>query len=752
MNMKMKLRVFSWLAVLTLMVGCQNEAGMKVTQSNCSFLASIESAVNGSRTAVDDEGNVTWIETDAIGVFGSVTNNAEFTSTGNGTSVLFEGNLSVEGEEVRCVYYPYDETASLEGSKLTFSLPAEYTYTGASHAPMLGVKNDDNGYNFKHLCGLMRVSIVGVPVGTSTFTLVSEGENAPAIAGTAIVNDINATDATLELNGNMSNRITVTIKAEEMTNATLYLPLPVGTYSKLSVTYKDETAEYFNKSTSNVIMKRGMLLDMPVVATIEKYLDEIDNHVSTLDLENYDYEGLKAYLTTWLGQQDFVANCNNISNDCYEEIEITTLGGLKGCIILSKSEEESEDVYSRSAEENKTEAFNVAKESGESFFETTYVKAYSFALMWGDKQEEGFDEAINLSPVNLQKTRLEDKVNAIPELLSQNYRNNSVILMTGTHGYHRGDQGGCFLVRWEDNYSYVRKNHIEKLALWYDFGEKGNGYDKWWITGEFKYFLIKPRFFYDNDIFKFKPLVYASYCYSSRTWQGYSLYNLESNFLGYFGMSYKNSNKKDIFNFFYNLFNGVTVENAYKLAHSESENGSFYYNGKILDQRYFSIDTRLFKVVDGYMDVGAQILGWDKLKGIIDTEWKEGKDPVYKTNQLKYMVYYSNSPFESPTEAGVYSKQIGFYKVDFQKGIVWEHYQPVRDDILQSQCRIKVHNYFTLGFEYTDPEGKRKIYYGDIKTGAGASASASRDINENDSSFMSFDAESLKTFKEQMIP
>ena len=89
---------------------------------------------------------------------------------------------------------------------------------------------------------------------------------------------------------------------------------------------------------------------------------------------------------------------------------------------MEKVEPETEEVKEDTAEENKTEAFNVAKESGESFFETTYVKAYSFALMWGDKQEEGFDEAINLSPVNLQKTRLEDKVNAIPELLSQNYR------------------------------------------------------------------------------------------------------------------------------------------------------------------------------------------------------------------------------------------------------------------------------------------------------------------------------------------
>ena len=283
----MKLRFLSLMIILGLLVGCQNESDVKVSQGNCSILASIESAVDESRTAVDDAGNVTWIKTDAIGVFGSVTKNAQFTSTGDGASVTFEGSLSVEGEEIACVYYPYDETASLQANQLTFTLPAEYTYTGASCAPMLGVKNGNDGYNFKHLCGLMRVSITGVPVGTSTFTLISEGENAPGIAGTAVVNDIHASDATLELNGNLSNQITVTIQSDEMTNATLYLPLPVGTYSKLSVTYQDETAVYFKKSTSNVEIKRGMLLDMPVVASIDGYLEHINTYISSLEFINF---------------------------------------------------------------------------------------------------------------------------------------------------------------------------------------------------------------------------------------------------------------------------------------------------------------------------------------------------------------------------------------------------------------------------------------------------------------------------------
>ena len=753
----MKLRFLSLMIILSLLVGCQNESDVKVSQGNCSILASIESAVDESRTAVDDAGNVTWIKTDAIGVFGSVTKNAKFTSTADGASVTFEGSLSVEGEEIACVYYPYDETASLQADQLTFTLPAEYTYTGASCAPMLGVKNENDGYKFKHLCGLMRVSIIGVPVGTSTFTLVSEGDNAPSIAGTAVVNDIHATDATLELNGNLSHQITVTITSDEMTNATLYLPLPVGTYSKLSVTFKDETTEYFKKSTSNVTINRGTLLDMPIVATVKKYLDEINNHVATLDLESYDYEGFKSYLNTWLGQQEFVADCSNISYENYEEIEFTTQGGIKGSIILTKSEEEVESAETRSAvpfgRSDKKEAFDlgISKEiflSGQDLFTNTHVKAYTFTDLRGfDFQESDFDKAIRLSPINLYKTKLNDYKNAVSELLTQNY--NSVVLMTGTHGLKQGVYGGCFLIHFDGNFEYIKKNHSEKFALWYHIDG-----DKSFIEvlmdmitkGANIYMAIKPRFFYDNNIFKHNPLVYGSYCYSARTWQGYSLFNLESNFLGYNGDALKYSNAGDIYNFFYNLFNGVTVENAYKKAHSVSENEFFFYNSKIPNQRYFSVLSWISWVDGCNALVHGYISGWDKLQGRLS--YNGG---YYKSDVLTYKIYHSAKPFNSPLDEGVISQTVGFGQVN-NENIVVGHYMPLQSpytNTLHTQCLIKSTDivghkcYYTAGFEYTDADGNTKIYYGNIDSYV-TNGGRSRSVVSEDPIFVDIDVESLK--------
>ena len=716
----MKLRFLSLCITLSLLVGCQNETDVKVPQINHSIWASIESSVNESRTAVDNAGNVTWIKSDAIGVFGVVTQNAKFTSTADGGAVTFEGSLTEEGEEIKCVYYPYDETATFDANQLTFTLPTQYTYTGASSAPMLGVKSGDNGYNFKHLCGLMRVSIIGVPVGTSTFTLTSEGENAASIAGTAVVDDVNALDATLALNGNLSNQITVTIEADEMTNAVLYLPLPVGTYSKLSVIYKDETAEYFKKSTSNVTINRGTLLDMPIVATTEKYLDEIDSHVATLDLQSYDYEGFKAYLTTWLGQQEFVADCKNISHDGYEEIEFTTLGGLKSSIILTKSEEEVEPADARSVvpygDSDKIQAFNVANVSGESIFESTNVKAYTFCKMYVDYQEQMFNEMILSTPVALKSFRLESKSNAIYELLNDKNKY-SVVLFTGTHGVYDGflthTPTGAFWVYWSGNHEFINKEHIGKLALWYDLSKEET---KWNTEG--KYFVILPRFFSDNYVFQNVSLLHASYCYSTGSWKGFNLFYLPLNFLGYKGSNGMMSNSTNICSFYTYLFNGYTVANAHTKTNEDKVFGSedLIFNENKPNQRYFSINS-YYSTVDGcYALVHGKIFGWSNLKGRM-----QYNGSYYKSDVLKYKVYHSDKPFESPLDDGVISQTIGFGKIS-PTGIVTGHYQPdaKNANTLQLQCLIKTTNvsgkkcYFAIGFEYTDDYGNVKIYYGNI--------------------------------------
>lgn len=258
------------LSALAMLTGCSNEEnfGLKPTDGNRSLTATIEQN-DLSRTAVSEEGQVTWTETDAIGVFGTASQNIRFTyqsSTDNGNSATFRGDFPEE-ETMEQAYYPYQEDATLSGNALTLHLPSEYTYTGNSNAPMLGVKNNDGTFTFKHLCGLMQVKLTSIPSKSAQFVITSEGET---IAGTAVVDNIDASNATLHIKENeqASNTIIYHINSTDFTEEelTFHIPLPVGEYEKLTVMLKDESNNIlFQKSISNATIKRAVILSMPIL-------------------------------------------------------------------------------------------------------------------------------------------------------------------------------------------------------------------------------------------------------------------------------------------------------------------------------------------------------------------------------------------------------------------------------------------------------------------------------------------------------
>lgn len=261
------------LSALAMLTGCSNEEnfGLKPTDGNRSLTATIEQN-DLSRTAVSEEGQVTWTETDAIGVFGTASQNIRFTyqsSTDNGNSATFRGDFPEE-ETMEQAYYPYQEDATLSGNALTLNLPSEYTYTGNSNAPMLGVKNNDGTFTFKHLTGLLRITINNVPEEADRFVITSSGEtNAPDIAGQATITDINAEDATLSITANGSKSITYNLGTltEETGFRTFFIPLPVGEYPQLSVALyaKDSTDPYFTKTISDITVRRAVMIDMPIL-------------------------------------------------------------------------------------------------------------------------------------------------------------------------------------------------------------------------------------------------------------------------------------------------------------------------------------------------------------------------------------------------------------------------------------------------------------------------------------------------------
>lgn len=683
--------------MLLLLVACQNEdeGASRVTIQSHSIKSVIENnyrSTDESRTSVDEEGHVSWIESDRLGVFGTITLNACFTSSGTGTEVDFTGELSEGDKEIVCVYYPYDEDATFDNNSLTFTLPDGYTYTGNSHAPMLGVEQEDGSYLFKHLCGLMRVTVKGVPEGTSTFKVTSVGENALGIAGKARVADITSTDAVLSLEDEVSKTVTVTLEAEEIMDATFYIPLPIGTYSQLAVTYSDDSKEYFTKTTSNVTIERGMLLDMPVLtaldddAVVDDYLDKIDVYIQTIAEESYS--SIKEKLVQWLNEQDYVEKLELMESQNQDEYGITFTNGKEcniGFIYGDYSGEES-----RSTDAGIKE-FYVPFEEGERILENRKVKSFSFLYVFDhyyEESEKTLKKMVDESPVELEwQTPLQNRDNAVAEL--ENCNQVGVVLFTDTHGAG----GGSFRVS-NENLSYLKGLNLsynKSRLYWKEFKN----------YKVFPCLALKPYFFHDKNLLQGISILYGSYCWSNGQYKidnfDYSLYRLNSTrpvgertaYLGYSTSCHSSLNYKNVGYFFEALLNGNTVENAYEHEQelqqtyydeeANCEAGDLKYNNVNSNLRYFSISTN--EIAENNTLTGT-INGYKNLK-----------------ESIKYYIYYQEG-----TEEFTPDKVTDKYKREIKPNDSGAIEYAFTD--LESG---KTYTY-AIGFEYNS-----KYYYGDLK-------------------------------------
>jgi len=226
------------------------------------LIASFEDAQDiTTRTAVNKKSEVVWIKDDAFGVaYTSSTQNsptwAKFTTTSEkkATSAAFTG--SFDGTNVSATYavYPYQESMTLSGTTLTMTLPSEIQASELSNGPMVATASDlSAALSFKHLAAMLRLTINMIPSGTTKLVVTAD----KAIAGTATAN-LSASEATLSITSG-SNSVTVTNL--ESKPQTLYIPIPVGTYSTLKVELqKTDGTVTSTKSWSSVTFNRAGML------------------------------------------------------------------------------------------------------------------------------------------------------------------------------------------------------------------------------------------------------------------------------------------------------------------------------------------------------------------------------------------------------------------------------------------------------------------------------------------------------------
>lgn len=249
----MKTKFYLTMAIATLLMSnCSQEEVLNQVQGGTNTLtATIEGA---SRSAVTDAGVFSWTSGDKISVY----NGVDFTTFTLSSGNAFTSDKTITPSGV-AIYPAGNHTYDGTTTKVNINMATSYSY-GSTNAPMVAEVTNTT-LAFKHVGGLMRFIVKGMPDTANSFTFTAN----TGITGKFEVSNDVITAAT----PSESNK-TVTINfTEEQYNAesmTFYIPLPTGTYEGYTVSIGDGQQVVSNVSDANTVkntISRGTLLLMP---------------------------------------------------------------------------------------------------------------------------------------------------------------------------------------------------------------------------------------------------------------------------------------------------------------------------------------------------------------------------------------------------------------------------------------------------------------------------------------------------------
>ncbi len=248
-------------AMLLIAVSCEKEAINSSDKGNesASGVKMITEIVSGSRGDVTKAtiGNTTptfaWTAGDnvAVHVSNGATNKYVVTTSGASASAA-SAKFTVEYEEgySRDAFAVYPSTIvsasatnfGQSGHTLDVTLPGSYTLAQVSGetspCPMISANTAGDGWHFYQLCGLLRLTVKDIPAAAKRLEIDFDGKQvwgdfsiaSPVVASSAVIST--ATDGAHDI-------ITITKDGTDVvlgeTSVVVNIPLPTGTYSKVTV-------------------------------------------------------------------------------------------------------------------------------------------------------------------------------------------------------------------------------------------------------------------------------------------------------------------------------------------------------------------------------------------------------------------------------------------------------------------------------------------------------------------------------------
>ena len=321
-------------------VSCQKEIIQTQNQPVNFTIQATREACADTRAGIDPaSGAFTWNSGDAIGIYTGEGFEPLTTTDDNVSSATFSGTLT--GTPSYCAVFPYSLNAR-RNSGIYVTLPSSYEWKeGEICTPMLA-QYDASSLSFKHLGGLVMVTLKNVPTNAVKFVFNTDYD----ITGEYLIN-YNQDTFSEEIVMNKTatdNEVTYTFTLAEARDMVFYVPVPVGQYKFGFTLYDADGKQILNKqgTTANTV-DRAVLLKMPALicdgegstVTPEEYLQKklAAGGIVTLD---DDYTGnftVSSTVTLNLNGHKITAAASTAAIKVESGGELTINGGESGEII-----------------------------------------------------------------------------------------------------------------------------------------------------------------------------------------------------------------------------------------------------------------------------------------------------------------------------------------------------------------------------------------------------------------------------------
>ena len=223
-----------------------------------------------SRTVLvdgDDENKVNWEANDTISLFDPNSNNI-FTTSDGGASVTFTGSAK-DGQSTYYALYPYNAQATISGSIITTTLPAEQTAREGSFDKMLNPSvaksGNDKILKFKNACAVVKFTLGSVPDSKNIVKAMFRGNNGEALVGPIQIDASLATPvATVQTDFAGTE---VTLNGEFTSGKTYYfVTAPAKLNQGLTLTFYDDSGNEWKRIGTNASkLSAGRILNLGTI-------------------------------------------------------------------------------------------------------------------------------------------------------------------------------------------------------------------------------------------------------------------------------------------------------------------------------------------------------------------------------------------------------------------------------------------------------------------------------------------------------